>query len=171
MALHSREALLRTGGGTTSPFIRLPRQFSELYNECVRRTCNKCGILPVQPALCLLCGELVCAASDCCRKFGDEEACRHARSSHGGISAYLVVRRADTLLVLGRKHGWWGSLYLDAHGEEDRGLRRGRPLILAPNRLNELAAMWHSNGVREFLHNHPPPFPHLLLLRQRPGSG
>ena len=75
------------------------------------------------------------------------------------------MRRADTLLVLGRRHCWWGSLYLDAHGEEDRGLRRGRPLLLAANRLAELAALWQSNGVREFVHNHPPPFPHLLLAR------
>ena len=69
--------------------------------------------------------------------------------------------------MLGRRHAWWGSLYLDHHGEEDRGLRRGRPLVLAPNRLAELTTLWLSNGVREFVHAHPPPFPHLLLLRQR----
>jgi hypothetical protein len=170
-ALRSRQALHRTGGGTLSPFIPLPRHFSELYNECVRTPCRQCGELPLQPALCLLCGELLCAASDCCRRFGDEEACRHARARHGGACAYLVARRADTLLVQGRKHGWWGSLYLDSHGEEDRGLRRGRPLTLAPHRMAELSALWRSNGVREFLHNcHPPPFPHLLLYREQPNE-
>ena len=72
-----------------------------------------------------------------------------------------------TLLIIGRRHCWWGSLYLDSHGEEDRGLTRGRPLSLAPNRLQELATLWQNNGLREFHHNHPPQFPHLLLLRHR----
>ena len=35
------------------------------------------------------------------------------------------------------------------------------------SRLKELTALWQSNGVREWLHNNQPPFPHLLLLRQR----
>lgn len=62
------------------------------------------------------------------------------------------------------------TVMVHSHGEEDRGLRRGRPLLLAPNRVKELAALWRSNGVREFLHNYsstqsPPQFPHLLLNR------
>ena len=79
----------------------------------------------------------------------------------------MVVRTTATLLVIGRRYCWWGSLYLDAHGEEDRGLTRGRPLLLARNRLQELTALWQANSLREFLHNNPPPFPHLLLLPQR----
>ena len=39
--------------------------------------------------------------------------------------------------------------------------------MLAPNRLKELVALWQANNMREFLLNHPPQFPHLLLLRQR----
>ena len=165
-AMSVRHASITTGVGTSSPFIALPQHFSELYNVTVLRTCEVCGTVPMQPAICLLCGTLVCAGGDCCRVGGDEECCRHAQSKHNGVAAFLVVKRADTLLVLGRKHCWWGSLYLDVHGEEDRGLRRGRPLLLAPNRIAELATVWRANAVREFLHNHPPYFPHLLLMRQ-----
>lgn len=57
---------------------------------------------------------------------------------------------------------------MDAHGEEDRGLTRGRPLLLAPGRLRELEHTWSSNGIRELLHNHQPPFPHLMLRRHLP---
>ena len=100
---------------------------------------------------------------------GDEEACRHAQAAHNGVCAFIAVRTTATLLVIGRRYCWWGSLYLDSHGEEDRGLTRGRPLLLAPHRLAELTSLWQGNGLREFLHNNPPPFPHLLLLRQRRG--
>ena len=165
-ALKIRQVAL-SASDCSSPFVRLPTQYSELYNHSVRQTCEVCGEMPLQPAVCLLCGQLVCAASDCCRSGGDEECCRHARSAHQGAAAFLIVRRTEVLLVLGRRHCWWGSLYLDQHGEEDRGLRRGRPLLLAPNRLRELTALWQANGLREFVLSNPPQFPHLLLLRQR----
>ena len=165
-ALGGRRAAM-AAAAAPSPFVTLPHHFSELYNQITGRVCTVCGTRPLQPACCLLCGELVCAASDCCREGGDEECCRHAQQKHLGTSAFLVVRRTEVLLVRGRKHCWWGSLYLDGHGEEDRGLRRGRPLKLAPNRLHELTTLWLSNGVREFLLNHQPPFPHLLLLHHR----
>ena len=100
---------------------------------------------------------------------GDEEACWHAQEHHHGACAFVAVRTSATLLVCGRRYCWWGSLYLDSHGEEDRGLTRGRPLTLAPHRLAELTTLWRGNGLRELLHNHPPPFPHLLLLPQPRG--
>ena len=100
-AVSLRRAALSAASGDSSPFIQLPHHFSELYNESVRRVCSECGGTPLQPAICLLCGQLVCAAADCCRAGGDEECCRHAQARHSGVAAYLVVRRADTLLVLG----------------------------------------------------------------------
>ena len=126
--------------------LRDPRT-GEIYHETLRRTCPACGMTPLQPAICLLCGECVCAASDCCRKDGDEGCTRHAQTHHGGLSAFLVVRRADTLLVLGRRHTWWGSLYLDAHGEEDHGLRRGKPLFLSPARVAAMHRLWLAQAV------------------------
>lgn len=68
---------------------------------------------------------------------------------------------------MGRRHSFWGCLYLDAHGEEDRGLTRGRPLLLNAQRLHALHALYASLGVREYLSQNPVPFPHLLLLRAR----
>ena len=147
-----------------SPFISLPQSYNELYSTYTRMRCEQCGRLPVQPAVCLLCGTLVCAGSDCCRARGDEETTRHAAKCGGGIGAFVIVRTTATLLLVGRKHTFWGSLYLDSHGEEDYGITRGRPLLLAQNRLLELTQLWKENAIRELLHKHPPPFPHLILL-------
>jgi hypothetical protein len=78
-----------------------------------------------------------------------------------------LLKASITMLVVGRKHCWWGCLYLDSHGEEDRGLARGRPLLLNRQRLHALHMLWASLGIREYLSQNPPPFPHLLLLRTR----
>jgi allophanate hydrolase subunit 2 len=40
-----------------------------------------------------------------------------------------------------------GSPYLDAHGEEDAGLKRGRPLRLARAVYGALSALWAAGGV------------------------
>jgi hypothetical protein len=88
------------------PLIALPSSFSELYNGTIHRRCSVCGTVPMQPAVCLLCGELVCAGSDCCRSNGDEECCLHAQSHHRGVGIFLVVRTTQTLLVIGRRFCW-----------------------------------------------------------------
>ena len=105
-AVGKRAMALRASRSDASPFVSLPTHFSELYNNTMRRVCERCGTRPLQPALCLLCGQLVCAAQDCCRSGGDEECCSHAQSCHQGTAAFIVVRRTEVLLVLGRRHCW-----------------------------------------------------------------
>ncbi|EOD25898.1 hypothetical protein EMIHUDRAFT_460749 [Emiliania huxleyi CCMP1516] len=158
------------GGCGTSPFLELPPSYSQLYNMYIHRRCSVCGTCPKQPAVCLLCGAIVCTGGQCCRSGGDDEVVQHAASCGHGACAFVVVRTTTTLLVIGRllaarrQHCWWGSLYLDVHGEEDRNLSRGRPLLLAPGRLRELQQVWRSNGLRELLYNNQPPFPRLPLM-------
>jgi len=150
-----------------SPFIQLPTHFSELYNRHMHTRCSECCTVPLQPAVCLLCAQLVCAGGRCCRRAGDDECHRHAATCGRGLGAFVLLKASTTLLCVGRRHCWWGCLYLDAHGEEDRGLQRGRPLLLNHQRLGALHALFASLGAREFLSQNPPPFPHLLLLRAR----
>jgi len=176
------------GGCGTSPFLELPPSYSQLYNMYIHRRCSVCGTCPKQPAVCLLCGAIVCtggqccrsggvsstrprhvpsharSGGQCCRSGGDDEVVQHAASCGHGACAFVVVRTTTTLLVIGRQHCWWGSLYLDVHGEEDRNLSRGRPLLLALGRLRELQQVWRSNGLRELLYNNQPPFPRLPLM-------
>lgn len=152
------------GGCGTSPFLELPPSYSQLYNMYIHRRCSVCGTCPKQPAVCLLCGAIVCTGGQCCRSGGDDEVVQHAASCGHGACAFVVVRTTTTLLVIGRQHCWWGSLYLDVHGEEDRNLSRGRPLLLALGRLRELQQVWRSNGLRELLYNNQPPFPRLPLM-------
>lgn len=50
---------------------------------------------------------------------------QHAESCTGGTAVYLALNSAVIVIIKARTGAVWGSIYLDAHGEEDRNLRRG----------------------------------------------
>ena len=45
------------------------------------------------------------------------------------------------------KSAYSASLYVDDHGEEDPGLRRGRPLFLNEARYRALETLWRQQGI------------------------
>ena len=45
------------------------------------------------------------------------------------------------------KSAYSPSIYVDEHGEEDPGLRRGRPLILNESRYRALEQQWRQQGI------------------------
>lgn len=60
---------------------------------------------------------------------------------------FMLLR--ETIVLLMRNGGacLWGSLYLDAHGEEDENLRRGKPLFLDAMRYERLRLLWLEHGI------------------------
>ena len=55
---------------------------------------------------------------------------------------FLLVNACSVMLFSGpQRRCVWGSPYLDAHGEEDQYLRRGKALMLDAGRLEQLRAM------------------------------
>lgn len=42
-------------------FIRLPRDYHDLYLQLANQHCSRCGLRPASPALCLLTGQLLCS--------------------------------------------------------------------------------------------------------------
>jgi len=87
--------------------------------------------------LCLMCGEIVCAANSCCRSSeGVGECSEHANDCGSGI--FLVLKMNLLLLIRDHKHSLIATPYLDEHGEEDPYLKRGRPLYLNKERYRQL---------------------------------
>lgn len=119
-----------------TPFqlISLPSRLDVLMDESTRKICPRCETVPTDPAVCLLCGTFVCAQSFCCSE-GEEGECNlHMLECGGEIGIYLLIKRCS-LLVLHNENGWFMQPpYLDAHGEIDQGLRRGRPQYLNTQR-------------------------------------
>lgn len=46
--------------------VGLPRSYNALVSEGGTRKCPRCNMIPTKPALCLLCGAIVCTQSYCC---------------------------------------------------------------------------------------------------------
>ena len=81
--------------------------------------------------------------------------CEHSRngkmSSHAelcgsGIGIFLILKKTTVEVLRNDRSSSWGSPYLDAHGEEDRDLSRGKPLFLNKERFRSLEHLWLTHG-------------------------
>jgi len=82
---------------------------------------------------------------------GAGEATRHAVRCGGGTGVMVLVASAQragaTFLLRGEFAAQAASLYVDEDGEDDVGLKRGRPLFLSRERLAALRALWAAGEV------------------------
>ncbi|XP_028172665.1 E3 ubiquitin-protein ligase Ubr3 [Ostrinia furnacalis] len=122
--------------------LALPRDYDRLFTYYHERVCAQCGAVPKEASVCLLCGTLVCLKQACCRQQQVAEAVQHAMECGGGTGIFLVVTSTYIIVIRGRRACLWGSLYLDDYDEEDRDLKRGKPLYLSADRLELLQAQW-----------------------------
>ncbi|KAJ7442972.1 hypothetical protein FB451DRAFT_1413889 [Mycena latifolia] len=91
-------------------------------------TCQRCSAVPVDAAICLLCGTACCMQSDCCRDEENDRAC------------FLDVAAPN--------NGTFSPPpYLDAHGEVDISMRRGRWQYLHFAHWEEVRKTWMAHGV------------------------
>ncbi|OQR90247.1 hypothetical protein THRCLA_09396 [Thraustotheca clavata] len=99
-------------------------------------------------AICMRCGEAVCAGSDCCKVNGKGACSLHVEHCGHGNSAFFLLKQCSILLV--GEHGrasLFSSPYVDEFGEEDLYVKRGRPLYLAPKRLMVLFQLIVSHSI------------------------
>ncbi|XP_047991395.1 E3 ubiquitin-protein ligase Ubr3 [Leguminivora glycinivorella] len=122
--------------------LALPRDYDRLFSYYHERVCLQCGAVPKEASVCLLCGTLVCLKQPCCRQHQVAEAVQHAMECGGGTGIFLVVTSTYIIVIRGRRACLWGSLYLDDYDEEDRDLKRGKPLYLSIDRAELLQAQW-----------------------------
>ena len=131
--------------------IELPRSYEVLFPEYLKAPCSICGQVPTSPALCLLCGTLVCNNSQSCSKRGRRGCARHSLACGGGVGAFLLLRDTRTLLLRAERRCVWGSLYLDQYGEEDPSRRRGRALYLSQERVAQLTNLLAGHRLEDDL--------------------
>ncbi|GKY92493.1 hypothetical protein MPSEU_000219700 [Mayamaea pseudoterrestris] len=142
----------------TFSFIRLPTSFVELYNMVSKVKGRDDAPIDIhdevsnsETAMCLLTGSVM--RSGASRRQGVRShrtpgACTlHARKHGSGIGLFFLVQKCTVLLIHNNKSAYCPSIYVDEHGEEDPGLRRGRPLFLNATRLQALEKMWRQHGI------------------------
>lgn len=133
---------------TPATLFPLPIQYHDLLKDVLKRQCKKCNKVPMEPGICLLCGTLVCAGNECCldeSKIG--ECTQHAIQCGAGCAPFLLVKQCLVFIIrhgAGCRHQ---TLYLDAYGEEDPYLKRGRPLMLNAERYARLQQLWCSHRL------------------------
>uniref|UniRef100_A0A914VS21 E3 ubiquitin-protein ligase n=1 Tax=Plectus sambesii TaxID=2011161 RepID=A0A914VS21_9BILA len=125
--------------------VDLPAAFDHLFAVFFKKTCDRCKTVPTDPCICLACGTLVCHRGDCCLErdlLPKSEIESHAAKCGDGASIFMSVHSTLVLIVEDGRGAVWGSVYLDSHGEEDRNLKRGKPLTLSEKRYDLLKTQW-----------------------------
>ncbi|CAO2198997.1 unnamed protein product [Urochloa humidicola] len=125
--------------------MQLPPVYQVLLERYIKMQCPDCGLVPDEPALCLLCGKL-CSPSwkPCCRS---GKCPSHATQCGAGVGIFLLVRKTTILLQRSARLAFWPSPYLDAFGEEDHEMHRGKPLYLSEERYAALTYLVASHSL------------------------
>ncbi|KAI5710044.1 hypothetical protein M8J76_006269 [Diaphorina citri] len=122
--------------------LSLPELYDKIFQYYHRKQCTQCQSIPRETSICLLCGTLVCLKENCCKQNNVCEAVQHSVDCGAGTAMFLVVTSSYVIVIRGKRACLWGSMYLDNHGEEDRELKRGKPLYLSPERYKLLEQQW-----------------------------
>nr|AZA04497.1 E3 ubiquitin-protein ligase [Gerris buenoi] len=122
--------------------LSLPDLYDKIFQYYHRRQCTQCHSIPRETSICLLCGTLVCLKESCCKQLSICEAVQHSIDCGAGTAMYLVVTSSYIIVIRGKRACLWGSVYLDSFGEEDRELKRGKPLYLSASRYELLQQQW-----------------------------
>ncbi|XP_052462856.1 E3 ubiquitin-protein ligase ubr3 isoform X2 [Carassius gibelio] len=125
--------------------LHLPDNYNTIFQFYHRKSCTSCGKTPKDPALCLVCGAFVCLKGHCCKQQGVCECVLHSQHCGAATGIFLLINASVIIIIRGHRFCLWGSVYLDAHGEEDRDLRRGKPLYLCEERYRVLEQQWVSH--------------------------
>jgi len=142
-----------------SPTMRalapLPREYWELIRRVQTATCPTSGEAMTEPALCLICGDVVCChCTDCAQRIDVHGlgqvrgACNaHAARCNGGSGMFLQVKKCVVNLIDGDRGAQLPAPYADSHGETDVGLKRGRPLRLKDAAYARLVKIFQTNDI------------------------
>ncbi|KAI8850290.1 hypothetical protein BC829DRAFT_488840 [Chytridium lagenaria] len=127
--------------------VSLPRQLEVLFEECFRKTCSRCKRIIANPALCLICGALMCSQSVCCSQDRLGECNLHMKTCGGDVGIFFLVKTFRILFLNHEKGTYMEPPYLDSYGEVDLNLRKGRLQYLHVKRYDEVRRIWLSHGI------------------------
>lgn len=142
----AKNLLLMNPNWQKPALIKLPNCYYQIFQMFRSAKCNTCNKIPKDPAICLVCGQFLCFREACCIQNSTYESVAHSIQCGAGTSMYLLVNSSLVVVIRGPRATLWGSVYLDEHGEEDRDLKRGKPLYLSMARYNLLETQWLSHS-------------------------
>ncbi|XP_069111047.1 E3 ubiquitin-protein ligase ubr3-like [Argopecten irradians] len=142
----AKSLLLKNPTWYPPQLIALPQHYYKIFQAYNNATCSICSNVPKDPALCMVCGRFLCFRQACCQQQRIYECVRHSIECGAGTAMFLLVNSSVVVVIRGPRATLWGCVYLDEHGEEDRDLKRGKPLFLSKERYNLLQHQWISHN-------------------------
>ncbi|XP_058889679.1 E3 ubiquitin-protein ligase ubr3-like isoform X2 [Acipenser ruthenus] len=144
-AEHAVTLVVQDPHWTAPRLLHLPENYNTIFQYYHRKACTFCNKVPKDPALCLVCGTFVCLKGLCCKQQNCCECVLHSQHCGAATGIFLLINASVIIIIRGHRFCLWGAVYLDAHGEEDRDLRRGKPLYLCEERYKVLEQQWVSH--------------------------
>ncbi|XP_064647278.1 E3 ubiquitin-protein ligase ubr3-like [Lineus longissimus] len=141
-SLVAKNLLLVNPTWHTPHLFKLPKEYDIIFQHYRKKQCSTCMSVPKDPAICLVCSQFVCFKESCCRQREVYECVQHSICCGAGTGLFLIVNSSVIVVVRGARATLWGSVYLDEYGEEDRDLKRGKPLYLSEDRYRLLEQQW-----------------------------
>ncbi|KAF0700397.1 hypothetical protein As57867_009066, partial [Aphanomyces stellatus] len=130
------------------PIVPLAPVYTDLYTATASALCRTTNAVQEAPAICLLCGDVVCGGAECCKRNHRGACAQHVTTCGCGQGAFFLMRQCQMLLVsTGGRSCFFASPFVDEFGEEDHNVRRGRPLFLRPNRYMALLQLVFSHAI------------------------
>lgn len=121
--------------------MQLPHAFYDIFMFYYGKKCILCQQVPKDIAVCLVCGAPICFRVSCCKdRIRSTQV--HSQQCTANTALFLAVNTSSIVVVRRNRVSLWGSVYLDAHEEEDTNFQRGRPLYLVPARFALLESQW-----------------------------
>jgi hypothetical protein len=128
--------------------VNLPENLTDLIKATIGRTCKACGTAPSDPAVCLLCNEVLCLDTECCKTDSDEGECtRHAKSCGSGQGMFILPYASVVVAVGYPRNCIWEGPYVDSHGEPDSYLKRSCQLKLSHHRLDQMRLSYTRGAI------------------------
>lgn len=127
--------------------IPLCRELNQLLEIGLTAKCEKCKMVPYEPAVCMQCGVLVCAKGICCGDVEELGECNmHLLNCTCNYGIFLLFREAKIVLLYDGA-GWPISApYRDSHGELGSSSHR-RPMFLLEAKYNELNRLYLTQSI------------------------
>ncbi|EPY51618.1 N-end-recognizing protein Ubr1 [Schizosaccharomyces cryophilus OY26] len=132
--------------------VPLPFEHDKLFELLLGKKCSRCLSEPLEPAICLFCGQFLCFQSHCCALNGIGECNLHMQQCAGDVGIFLIAKRCAILYLNPPLGSFAVAPFLDIYGEPDLGLRRGRSQYLSQKRYDETVRnIWLNGFVPSFI--------------------
>jgi E3 ubiquitin-protein ligase UBR1 len=128
--------------------VDLPDKLTDLIKKTIGVKCERCESVPSEPAVCLVCGTVVCLDSECCKNETNEGECNQHSKTCGAGQGMFILPLASVVVAVGYPRNCiWDGPYVDVHGEPDSYLKRSCQLRLDRRRLDQMRLSYTRGSI------------------------